>query len=124
LKGTELSNFPEQLIPIVLFIVIYFAIKVISDNRVKRILIEKGKLDENAKILFREHELVGVSSTMKWGLVLLGLGLAVLIGEMLYFKEEFLVGLMLVFAGLALLIYYLIAQKKIKKMEANSNELR
>jgi hypothetical protein len=102
----------EFLIPISLFIVIAYIIKVISDNRVRNRLIEKGQLDESVKNLFNNNVKQRNLSSMKWGLVLIGIGLALFIGQLFPYdiQEEITIGGMFFLAGVGFLIYYFIVK--------------
>jgi hypothetical protein len=106
----------EIFIPISLFLVIGYIIKVISDNRVRHRLIEKGQVDESIKNAFSENSELKNLQSLKWGMVLIGLGLALFIGQFMphYMQEEITVGGMFLFAGIALLIYYSVARRRIK----------
>ncbi|MEJ2634317.1 MAG: hypothetical protein P8184_03370 [Calditrichia bacterium] len=101
----------DFIIPVTLFLVIGWIIKVLSDNRLRQRLIEKGEIDENIKQL-----VVGTGhaqlSSLKWGLVLIGLGLALFIGEMFPqdINEGVTVGGMFLFAGIGFLVYYFVAK--------------
>ena len=111
----------EFLIPVSLFIVIAYIIKVISDNRVRNRLIEKGQLDKNMNDLFNNNVQQKSLHSMKWGLVLIGLGLALFIGQLFPYdiKEEITIGGMFFLAGVGFLIYYFIV-KKMSETEAVS----
>lgn len=113
----------EILIPIAFFMSVYFIIKVILDSRTKHKLIEKGLVDEKAKYLFAEKLDSQFLSSLKWGLVLIGLGLAVLLGRMVEAEraDEVTLGAMFVFSGLALLIHYGIANRLSKKAKSNGS---
>ena len=105
----------EIFIPISLFFVIAYIIKVISDNRVRHRLIEKGQVDDSIKNAFSENSELKNLQSLKWGMVLIGLGLALFIGQFMPYdiREEISVGGMFLFAGLALIIYYSFARKVI-----------
>src|SRR3990172_5306547 len=100
---------------------IYLVIKAILDNRIKHKLIEKGLVDEKVKYLFAQQPDFKFLNSLKWGLVLIGLGLAVLLGETVPHErtEEVTIGAMFTFAGLAMLIHYGIANRMSKKSKAN-----
>ena len=102
----------EFLIPISLFVVIAYIIKVISDNRVRNRLIEKGQVDETVKDLFDNNVKQRGLNSMKWGLVLIGLGLALFIGQLFPYdvQEEITIGGMFFLAGVGFLIYYFIVK--------------
>ena len=110
---------PGEMIPIIFFVVTAYIIKVISDNGTKKRLIEKGMIDENLKYFYADKYDRYVPSALKWGMVLTAIGLAILVGRLLdeYRIEEITIGLMLLFGGLALVIYYFIARKMSEKLE-------
>ena len=91
-------------------------IKIISDNRIRREIIASGKVDENLKHLFMKGEIAygSILSSMKWGLVCFALGVAFILGQFFPYRiaDEMTFGLMLIFAGIALLVYFVIAQRK------------
>ena len=101
-------------IPITALIVTAIIIKIVSDNRTRQKLIEKGMVDENVKYLFYDKFEQNVPSSLKWGLVLISIGLARLIVRLIptYYVEEITIGAMFIAAGLALLIFYFIAKSK------------
>jgi hypothetical protein len=103
-------------IPISLFLVIGYIIRVISDNRVRHRLIEKGQVDDSIKNVFTENAEFKSLQSMKWGMVLIALGLALIIGQFMPYgiREEISVAGMFLFAGIALLIYYSVARRQIK----------
>ncbi|MBD3233052.1 MAG: hypothetical protein GF315_04950 [candidate division Zixibacteria bacterium] len=103
----------EFLIPIALFIVIAYIFKVIAEHKTRNKLIEKGLVDENVKHLFlaQGHNIL---SSLKWGMVLVGVGIAFLIGHFVPedISHEVTASSALILAGLALLIFYFIEAKK------------
>lgn len=102
---------------IAMFIIVPVIIKLLSENKTRRQLIEKGLVDEKIKYLFPDKPKDYVGSSLKWGMVLIAVGLAVFAGQMVPrdLVEEVTIGCMLVFGGLALVIYYVIASKKLNK---------
>jgi hypothetical protein len=115
----------EMLPLLAMMIVIPFIVKMLSDNRTRRKLIEKGLVDEKVKYLFMDKPKEYVSSSLKWGMVLIAIGLAVFVGQMVpkELVEEVTIGAMFVFGGLALVIYYAIASKKINEQDKYRSEL-
>ncbi len=119
------------LVPIVLFVVIGWIIKILSDNNVKRLMITQGKLDENAKYLYIDKLERYVPTSLKWGMVMIALGLAIFIGKIVDAmnitgfgrndEEALIFSLMFIFGGTALIIYYVIASKMAKKAEEEDN---
>ena len=105
----------DFLIPIAIFGFVAYVIKVISDNRLRSRVIEKGLLDENVKFLYTQNCEGRQLSSFKWGLVLIGIGGALLIGQMFpyHISHEMTVGGMFLMAGIAFLIYYLVTRKQL-----------
>lgn len=105
----------DTLVPIALFIAFFGTIvtitKTISDNRTKRQLIEAGVSEGLVEALFMQRRDPNTWTALKWGLVVVGLGLALVIMQFLPydFEEPIAYGLMFLFAGGGLLLYYAIA---------------
>ena len=111
---------------IVMFLVVPVIIKLLSDNKTRRKLIEKGLVDEKVKYLFMDKPKDYVSSSLKWGMVLIAVGLAVFVGQMApkELVEEVTIGAMFVLGGLALVIYYVVASKKMNEQEKTRSEIQ
>ena len=116
-----------EMIPVLaMVLVVPVIIKLLSDNKTRRKLIEKGLVDEKVKYLFLDKPKEYVSSSLKWGMVLIAIGLAVFVGQMApkELVEEVTIGAMFVLGGLALVIYYAIASKKINEQEKSRSEIQ
>lgn len=105
----------DNLVPIIIVPVIFFAfvamVKIISDNLIRRRLIEKGMVDEKVKYLADLSGSGKNMSSIKWGITLIAIGSAFIIPQFFYrVSDEVTVGLMFIFAGLGFLIYYFIAK--------------
>jgi len=120
-KGNQLNPIkrrntmnPEIIIVPIFFLAFVWMVKIISDNRIKRMLIEKGKLDESAKFLSQQQAAANPLSSVKWGLVLIGIGAALLLSQFFpyTFSDEAIFGLISLFAGLGFLIYYFLSKKQ------------
>jgi len=106
-------------------------IKIVSDNRIRKNLIDSGQVDEKAKFLYLKGERKPTDplSSMKWGMVMVGIGLALLIGQVvnqfMYLgdAEGVTFGLMFLFSGIAFLIYYNLKKKEGKKTEEPEPEV-
>jgi hypothetical protein len=115
----------ENLVPIfVLGVIGYFVlelVKVVSENRLRHKLIEKGMVDEKVKLLFQPQLLNQSASALKWGMVLIAVGLAFLLTYGIHswvpaeLREEMTAGAVFLMAGLSMLIYYVIARSQEKK---------
>jgi hypothetical protein len=114
-----------NLVPIfILAVVGYFVlqlVKVVSENRIRTKLIEKGLVDENIKFLFQPESLTGSASALKWGLVMIAVGVAFIFSFAIHswvpheIRGEITAGAVFSMAGLAMIVYYAIARAKEKK---------
>ncbi len=114
----------EMLPLIVMAIVVPVIIKILTDSKTRRKLIEKGLVDENIKYLFQTKSRNYNGASLKWGMILIAVGLAIFVGQMspLEMVPEVTIGCMLIFGGIALVLYYLVVGKKAdKSKEENSN---
>lgn len=95
----------EKFIPIVMFIVIGFIIKSYYDFKIKKTLIDKGEINANVQHFFKHHPHPRSHNPLRWGVVLFAVGAALLIGEWFHndLSDGMTIGLMLIFAGLALI---------------------
>ena len=101
----------------VIFIGVAAIVKIAVDAKTRNRLIEKGVADEEITKLYGATSSLQNLSSLKWGMVLVGIGLAVLISRFFprYVSDEVAWGLMFLFAGLGFLIYYPIAARMAKK---------
>jgi hypothetical protein len=102
----------------IIFFSMVAVVKIISDTVTRRKLIDKGLADERIGQVFGVSEIATLAN-LKWGMVLVGVGLAAFISQYLpyYLEEEGAIGLMLIFAGIAFLIYFPIAQRRLRQAE-------
>jgi uncharacterized membrane protein len=113
----------DALITAIVFLSIVSVIKILADARTRNKIIEQGIPDENLKRYLEATTEKHALSSLKWGMVLLGIGLAALISQAFphYIEEEVGFGLILVFAGLAFLIYYPLAEKRLSRTRERQN---
>jgi hypothetical protein len=112
-------------VPVLILAVIgYFVlalVQVVSENRIRAKLIEKGLVDEKIKALFEPRQVMEAASSLKWGLVMIAVGLAFLLTFAIQswvpneIRGEITAGAVFSMAGLAMIIYYAIARSKEKK---------
>ena len=115
----------DALIVGIVFASIIAVVKIIADSVVQHRLIERTASDiEAAKALRLHPEMVNLSS-LKWGMVLVGIGLAWLVSRWMpyYWHDETVIGLMFLLAGIGMLVYYPIAQRKLKQIEQEERSL-
>jgi len=109
----------RELIPVLVLGIIFWGILAIvrhvSDNKLRHKLIDKGLTEKNLQNLFQKQETPSNKpfSALKWGMVLVAVGLAFLVG---YFvpeseHEEITIACLFLFSGVALMVYYSLASK-------------
>ena len=93
--------------------------KVLSDNWTRRKLIEARVSDDVIRTLFRKESDPEMFAALKWGIVLVSLGLGLIVSQYLpsRFEEPLAWGVVLVFGGAGLLAYYAIARALIRRDE-------
>lgn len=95
-----------------MFLLIAVIVKLGLDHRTRRELIEKGMTAEDIKSLYPANGRSRALSSLKWALVLIGVGLAILITVFLPQRTaEFTIGAMFLLAGIGLLIYFFVAAR-------------
>ena len=119
-----MSSAFEAMIPIIAIIftfgipgvIIFWAIQ--SKHRERMKLIEKGLTPEEVRDYFRDAEKKPKNpySTLKWGILLLFLGVGFFLANILEYTlevgEDFMPALLLFFGGAAFIVYYLIIRSK------------
>ena len=96
--------------------------KVLSDNWTKRKLIEARVSDDVIRTLFRKESDPEMYAALKWGIVLVALGLGLIVSQYLpsRFEEPLAWGVVLVFGGAGLLAYYAIARVLVRRDAAEA----
>ena len=91
--------------------------KVLSDNWTKRKLIEARVSDDVIRTLFRKESDPEIFAALKWGIVLVSLGLGLIVSQYLpaRFDEPLAWGVVLVFGGAGLLVYYAVARALVRR---------
>ena len=119
-----MNNFWEMAPLIVMFLVTAFIVKIILDHKTRKKLIEKEMLDENVKYLYADKPENRILSNLKWGMILIGIGIAIFIGQVVppELEEEITIGGMFILAGLGLLIYYAIAHSIMKNAKGKDSD--
>jgi hypothetical protein len=112
-----MEEFAPLALSIAFLIAITAIVKTVLDNRTRRQLIEKGVVDDRIKSLFEENPEFRVVSILKWAFVLIGIGLAIVAGRMAPpdYAREYMMAYMFIFAGVGLVLYYLIAKRTIRR---------
>ena len=103
------------MIPISLFAMVFGIVYLAIRRKERMALIEKGL---SADVLEAHRR---TPSTLKWGMVFLGVGIGILIGRILaeytmLGEEESFFSMVFLFGGLSLLIYYFL-EKRLERKE-------
>ena len=108
----------ELFVPIIFFFVIggIIAAFVLTRHRERMTMLDRGLSPEDIKQLYvRSAGRFSPFSSLKWGIVFLAVGLAVIIGmwlrETFYIPEGIYPALITLFAGIGLITFYLISRK-------------
>lgn len=93
---------------------IYFFVKAMTDYILKKKMIEKGFVNDDTQAIFKEHSSEGKYSSLKWGLIILFAGIALILMEYIPASPESPLpyGLFAVAVSLGFLIYYFIVKKE------------
>ena len=96
---------------------LYFFVKVMTDYILKKKMIEKGYVNEETQALFKQHTSENKFSSLKWGLIILFAGLALVVLEFIPTGPESPLpyGLFAVSVSLGFLIYYFLVKKETQK---------
>lgn len=116
----------EILVPLGFFASIVWIVKIISDNRIRRKLIDQRVSDEVARAVMKEgRAMPSAYGALKWGLVILGVGGALIIGHILTIDMDDPVGYGFIFlaAGAGLVTYYFMATEEGEEKHQPENEL-
>lgn len=127
-----MHDFAEAFVPAIAIIftfgipgmLIFYHIYLKHKERTK--LMDMGLSPQEARDYFREMEKKPKNplGTLKWGILFSMIGLGLFIGILLDeagFKDELTGVMVLLFGGLGFIIYYFIANAKLKKDNANSS---
>ncbi len=110
----------EVLIPIAVFGSIALIVKIATDYSLRKQMIAKGLADDKSLQILSPASGAATSS-LKWGMVLIGIGIAAFLSRLWprHIDDEVTLGLMLIFAGVALLVYYGISLMKEKENKSD-----
>ena len=99
-------------------LVIYFFTKVMTDYVLKKKMIEKGFVNDDAQAIFKQHasEVGNKYSSLKWGMIVFFAGLSLIIMEFIPVQPDSPLpyGLFAVSVSVGFLIYYFIVKKDSK----------
>lgn len=109
-----MNELAEVIGPVAVLSVFALMTKLFLDYRTRKALIEKGLVDEKVRFLYQATERHRALSNLKWGVALIGIGLACVLSYWFpeAFSDEGVLGLMFIFAGAGFLTYYYLAIRK------------
>ena len=110
---------------IVIPIFFFFAVAVpviiwLTSRHKERIkMIEKGLSSEEIKAMYTRDVQRDPLSTLKWGIIFVLGGAALVLGNILHrsdnMEESFIPGMVILFVGVGLVLFYMIAMKKVNQ---------
>jgi len=111
----------EVMIPITMFMSLaaVLIIWIITRHRERVSMIEKGLTSEEIKAMYHREIKRDPLASLKWGLMAVLAGAAILVGNYLHVQfnvdEGAIFGLVLLFVGIGLVLFYSIASKKLNQ---------
>ena len=113
------DNFVDVLPVFILFPCIVLMLRDIWAYMTRKRLIDKGLVGDEARKLFQTGIEGYVPSSLKWGLILVLIGIVLVVIDSIpgYVSSEVKFGAVLISAGAGLLIYYYLASAKFKQMQ-------
>ena len=97
---------------------LYFFTKVLTDYILKKKMIEKGYVNEDTQAIFKSHQTAdGRYGSLKWGLLALAGGIALILMEYLEVRADSPLpyGLLAVALSVGFLLYYFVVKNELKK---------
>ena len=113
----------EVLIPITMFMsfAVVLIIWLVTRHRERVAMIEKGLTSDEIKAMYHREIRRDPFTSLKWGLLFLLAGAAILLGNFLHaqfnVEEGVIIGLVCLFVGIGLVIFYSIASKKLNQSQ-------
>lgn len=114
------SNLQEVLMPVAILgsfgAATYFFTKVMTDYILKKKMIDKGFVNDDTQAIFKQHTVDNKYSSLKWGLIVLFAGLALIVMNYLPAGPESPLpyGIFAVFVSAGFLLYYFLVKKDVQ----------
>ncbi|MEO5979624.1 MAG: DUF6249 domain-containing protein [Chryseolinea sp.] len=95
---------------------LYWFTRAITDYQLKKRMIEKGFVNDDTQAIFKAHHTPGRYGSLKWGLLTLFGGVALILMEYLdvNVNSPLPYGLVAVSLSIGFLVYYFIIKKEVK----------
>jgi hypothetical protein len=98
------------------FLTVIMTITLSTRHKERRMIIERGLNPDEIKALYAQNIHLAPLSSMKWGIILLFVGVTLLLGNYLKYRydvgDSVLIGMVLIAAGAGLLLFYAITPKE------------
>lgn len=97
----------------IIFFSVVAIVKIVAEANFRKRLLEKDLAKDGWRQMYGTSAKMQSMSSLKWGMVMVGLGAALLIGQLFprLIDDQVTFGLMFLFAGIGFLIYYPIAAR-------------
>jgi len=112
----------EVLVPLVFFLTVggIWGFLILTKHKERMTMIEKGLKAEDIKSLYERGTLrINPLSSLKWGIVFVAIGIAVLTGMHLHsnyhMEEGVYPALIALFGGIGLIVFYTIANRRLQQ---------
>ena len=114
----------EIFVVAIVFSAFVMVVKLFTEYLTRKRLIDAGLVDEKVKFLFRGYGKRHNLNNVKWGMILVAIGIPFLWHEMAPYRVsgESVIGMALILAGLAFVIYYFISKNQLDKVEDNNQQ--
>lgn len=114
----------EIFIVAIVFFSFVAVVKLVSEHLTRKRIIDAGLVDEKVKFLFRGYGKSHNLNNVKWGMILVAIGIPFLWHEMAPYRVsgESVIGMALILAGLAFVIYYFISKSHLDNFEDNNQQ--
>ena len=112
----------EIFVVAIVFFSIVMIVKLFTEYLTRKRLIDTGLVDEKVKFLFKGYGKSHNLNNVKWGMILVAIGIPFLWHEMAPYRVsgESVIGMALILAGLAFVIYYFISKRHLDSDDDNN----
>ena len=100
------------LVPVALFFLIGWIVKVISDNKIRRRALENGNLKESMKYLWEKSYANKPLQNIKRIIIFAGVGIVILISHIFVLSEAVALGISLLVVAAAIAVYHILEKKQ------------
>ena len=114
----------EIFVVAIVFSAFVMVVKLFTEYLTRKRLIDAGLVDEKVKFLFRGYGRSNSLSNIKWGMILVAIGIPFLWHEMApyHVSGESVIGMALILAGIAFVVYYFISKNQLDNVEDNNQQ--